>query len=54
MSPAILAAALVLSRLHGAPFAALFLLDRGIAFEVIAELLLGIVPKEYQPISVDL
>jgi hypothetical protein len=39
MSPAILAAALVLSRLHGAPFAAFFLLDLGIAFEVIAELL---------------
>jgi hypothetical protein len=54
MSPAILAAALVLSRLHGAPFAAFFLLDRGITFEVISELLLGIVPKEYQLTSVDL
>jgi hypothetical protein len=40
MNPAILAAALVLSRLHGTTFAALFLLDQGIAFEVIAELLL--------------
>jgi len=39
MSPAILAAALVLSRLHGVLFAAFFLLDRGIAFEVITELL---------------
>jgi hypothetical protein len=41
MNPAILAAALVLSRLHGTTFAALFLLDQGIAFEVIAELLLS-------------
>jgi hypothetical protein len=40
MNPAILAAALILSRLHGTTFAALFLLDEGIAFEVIAELLL--------------
>lgn len=40
MNPAILAAALMLSRLHGTTFAALFLLDQGIAFEVIAELLL--------------
>lgn len=41
MNPAILAAAIVLSRLHGAPFAAFFLLDQGVAFEVIAELLLS-------------
>jgi hypothetical protein len=40
MNPAILAASLILSRLHGTTFAALFLLDEGIAFEVIAELLL--------------
>jgi hypothetical protein len=53
MNPAILAAALVLSKLHGAPFAAFFLLDRGVAFEVITELLLGIAPKEYQLPSVD-
>jgi hypothetical protein len=42
MNPAILAAALMLSRLHGTTFAALFLLDQGIAFEVIAELLLDV------------
>jgi hypothetical protein len=39
MSPTILAAALELSRIHGAPYAAFFLLDRNVAFEVIAELL---------------
>lgn len=39
MSPLILAAALELSRIHGISYAAFFLLDRDIAFEVIAELL---------------
>jgi hypothetical protein len=47
MNPAILAAALVLSRLHGTTFAALFLLDQGVAFEVITELLLD-VPCRWQ------
>jgi hypothetical protein len=47
MNPAILAAALVLSRLHGTTFAALFLLDQGVAFEVIAELLLGTPSDRY-------
>lgn len=45
MSPAILAAALELSRLHGVPFAAFFLLDRGVAFDVIAELLWDALPR---------
>lgn len=45
MSPAILAAALELSRIHGIAYAAFFLLDRDVAFEVIAELLLGVRPK---------
>ena len=40
MNPGILAAALILSRFHGTTFAALFLIDQGVAFEVIAELLL--------------
>lgn len=39
VGPAILAAALLLSRLHGARFAAFFLLDRNVSFDVIEELL---------------
>lgn len=39
VGPAILAAALLLSRLHGASFAAFFLLDRDVSFDVIEELL---------------
>jgi hypothetical protein len=39
MRPTILAAALELSRIHGTAYAAFFLLDRDIAFDVIAELL---------------
>lgn len=39
VNPAILAAALLLSRLHGARFAAFFLLDRGVSSDVIRELL---------------
>lgn len=45
MSPAILAAALELSRIHGIPYAAFFLLDQEVAFEVIAELLWNAQPK---------
>jgi hypothetical protein len=45
MSPAILAAALELSRIHGIAYAAFFLLDRDIAFEVIAELLWNARPR---------
>jgi hypothetical protein len=47
MSPAILAAALELSRIHGVPYAAFFLLDRDVAFEVIAELLFD-TPRQYE------
>jgi len=47
MSPAILAAALELSRIHGVPYAAFFLLDRDIAFEVIAELLFD-TPRQHK------
>lgn len=39
MSPAILAAALELSRIHGVSYAAFFLLEKDVALEVIAELL---------------
>lgn len=39
MNPYILAAALELSRIHGETYAALFLLERDIAFETIWELL---------------
>lgn len=39
VGPAILAAALLLSRLHGPRFAAFFLLDRNVSFDVIVELL---------------
>jgi hypothetical protein len=39
MSPTVLAAALVLSRVHGPALAACFLIEQGIAVEVIAELL---------------
>jgi hypothetical protein len=42
-----LAAALELSRLHGVPYAAFFLLDHGVSSEVIEELLIGIRPKLY-------
>lgn len=42
MSPAILAAALMLSRLHGKNFAVFFLLEYDVRFEVIAELLWGV------------
>ena len=45
MSPTILAAALELSRIHGIAYAAFFLLDRDIAFEVIAELLWNARPQ---------
>lgn len=41
MSPEILAAALLLSRLHGNAFAMFFLLEFDVEFEVIAELLWG-------------
>jgi hypothetical protein len=41
MSPEILAAALLLSRLHGNAFAMFFLLEFEVKFEVIAELLRG-------------
>jgi hypothetical protein len=47
MSPTMLAAALELSRLHGVPYAAFFLLDHGVSSEVIEELLIGIRPKLY-------
>lgn len=40
MNPAILAAAFILSRFHGVTFAALFLLDQGVDFRVIKELLM--------------
>jgi hypothetical protein len=46
MSPSILAAALELSRVHGAQFAKFFLLDLGIAPEVAEELLIGILREE--------
>lgn len=39
MNPYILAAALELSRIHGTTYAAFFLLEQDIAFEVIWELL---------------
>lgn len=45
MSPAILAAALELSRIHGIAYAAFFLLDQDVAFEVIAELLWNARPQ---------
>lgn len=45
MSPTILAAALELSRIHGIAYAAFFLLDRDIAFEVVAELLWNALPS---------
>lgn len=55
MSPTILAAALVLSRLHGPVFASLFLLEQKVAFEVIAELLwdksLGYYPVEESKVA---
>ena len=45
MSAAILAAAIELARIHGIPYAAFFLLDRDVAFEVIAELLWNAQPR---------
>lgn len=60
MSAAILAAALELSRIHGVPYAAFFLLDRDVAFEVIAELLWDAYPRhapgqyEYEDLALDL
>jgi hypothetical protein len=60
MSAAILAAALELSRIHGVPYAAFFLLDRDVAFEVIAELLWSAHPPytpdqyEYEEMASDL
>jgi len=60
MSATILAAALELSRIHGVPYAAFFLLDRDIAFEVIAELLWNAHPRyaavryEYDDMALDL
>lgn len=49
VGPAILAAALVLSRLHGVQFAAFFLLDRDVSFDVIKELLLDTSPSNCAP-----
>ena len=58
MSAAILAAAIELSRIHGVPYAAFFLLDRDVAFEVIAELLWNahptFIPSEYENSTLDL
>jgi hypothetical protein len=45
MSATILAAALELSRIHGVQYAAFFLLDRDVEFEVIAELLWNSHPR---------
>lgn len=46
VGPGILAAALLLSRLHGARFAAFFLLDRDVSFDVIEELLADVLDSE--------